>query len=107
MNTTPTGTQDKAPVLEVEDLTVDFEVRGKSVNILAGLDFTLNAGETLGIIGESGCGKSMTALALLRMVPSPPGDISRGWVRLHGEDLLTVSKRRMNSLRGKEISMIF
>jgi peptide/nickel transport system ATP-binding protein len=107
MSTTPTGPHQPAPVLEVEDLTVDFDVRGKSVNILAGLDFALNAGETLGIIGESGCGKSMTALALLRMVPSPPGNISHGCVRLHGEDLLKVSRRRMNSLRGKEISMIF
>lgn len=107
MSATAKELNEPAPVLEVEDLTVDFAVRGKSVNILAGLDFTLNAGETLGIIGESGCGKSMTALALLRMVPSPPGDISRGCVRLHGEDLLNVSKRRMNSIRGKEISMIF
>ena len=101
----PAGAE--APVLDVEDLTVDFDVRGKSVNILAGLDFKLAAGETLGIIGESGCGKSMTALALLRMVPSPPGSISRGRVLLNGEDLLTVSKRRMNAIRGKEISMIF
>ena len=83
-----TTTQSDRPVLEVENLTVDFDVRGKSVNILAGLDFSLRAGETLGIIGESGCGKSMTALALLRMVPSPPGAISAGRVLLNGEDLL-------------------
>lgn len=95
------------PVLSVQDLSVDFDVRGKSVNILAGLNFALNAGETLGIIGESGCGKSMTALALLRMVPSPPGRISAGRVKLNGEDLLAASRSRMNSVRGKEISMIF
>jgi len=67
--TDPTLADD--PVLRVEDLSVDFDVRGRSVNILAGVNFDLNRGETLGIIGESGCGKSMTALALLQMIPSP------------------------------------
>ena len=94
-------------VLEVENLTVDFDVRGKSVNILAGLDFALESGETLGIIGESGCGKSMTALALLRMVPSPPGKISAGRVLLNGENLLGLSAGQMNNIRGRSISMIF
>ena len=79
-------------VLRVEDLTVDFETRGKTVNVLAGLGFELREGETLGIIGESGCGKSMTALALLRMVPSPPGRISAGRVLLGDEDLLQANK---------------
>ena len=101
------GTCATKPVLAVDDLTVDFDVRGRSVNILAGLNFQLAAGETLGIIGESGCGKSMTALALLRMVPNPPGRISRGRVTLNGEDLLQATQRRMNSIRGKEMSMIF
>ena len=94
-------------VLRVEDLTVDFEARGKTVNVLAGLGFELRAGETLGIIGESGCGKSMTALALLRMVPSPPGRISAGRVLLGDEDLLQANKKRMSAIRGKDISMIF
>lgn len=94
-------------VLRVSDLTVDFDVRGQSVNILSNINFSLERGQTLGIIGESGCGKSMTALALLRMVPSPPGKISTGRVLLNGEDLLTVSKKQMSRLRGKEISMIF
>lgn len=105
MNSTPHSPD--APVLQVEDLTVDFDVKGRTVNILAGINFDLMRGETLGIIGESGCGKSMTALALLRMIPSPPGTISGGRVILNGEDLLTVSKKRINSIRGKEISMIF
>lgn len=94
-------------VLEVEGLTVDFDVRGKSVNILAGLDFDLKSGETLGIVGESGCGKSMTALALLGMVPSPPGRISGGRIVLNGENLVGASRRRMNAVRGQEMSMIF
>jgi peptide/nickel transport system ATP-binding protein len=93
--------------LRVEDLTVDFDVRGKSVNILSGINFSLERGKTLGIIGESGCGKSMTALAILRMVPSPPGRISNGRVLLNNEDLLCATKERMNSIRGKEISIIF
>ncbi|MFK7889770.1 MAG: ABC transporter ATP-binding protein [Granulosicoccus sp.] len=94
-------------VLSVQDLTIDFNVRGRAVNILSEVNFDVRSGETLGIIGESGCGKSMTALALLQMVPSPPGKISKGKVLLNGEDLLKVSKKRLNAVRGKEISMIF
>jgi len=94
-------------VLRVSDLGVDFDVRGQSITVLSNVCFSLERGETLGIIGESGCGKSMTALALLRMVPSPPGKISSGEVLLNGEDLLKVSKQQMSRLRGKEISMIF
>jgi peptide/nickel transport system ATP-binding protein len=98
---------DDDTVLRVSNLSVDFDVKGKSANILSGVGFSLERGETLGVIGESGCGKSMTALALLRMVPSPPGRISSGQVLLDGVDLLTVSKKQINSIRGKEISMIF
>ena len=94
-------------VLSVEGLTGDFDVKGKSVNILSEVSFDLRSGETLGIIGESGCGKSMTALALLRMIPSPPGRITGGKVLLNDENLLTATKNRINSIRGKEISMIF
>ena len=99
--------KEDATVLQVNELSVDFDVKGRAVNILSKVSFNLNRGETLGIIGESGCGKSMTALALLRMVPSPPGRISNGQVLLNDEDLLTVSKKRINNIRGKEISMIF
>ena len=102
----PTKTED-AVVLRVNNLSVDFDVKGKSANILSQVSFSLKRGETLGVIGESGCGKSMTALALLRMVPSPPGRISDGQVILDDVDLLTVSKKRINDIRGKEISMIF
>ena len=97
----------ESSVLNVEGLTVDFDVKGKSVNILSEISFDLKSGETLGIIGESGCGKSMTALALLRMIPSPPGRITGGKVLLNDENLLTATKNRINSIRGKEISMIF
>ena len=97
----------ESSVLSVEGLTVDFDVKGKSVNILSEISFDLKSGETLGIIGESGCGKSMTALALLRMIPSPPGHITGGKVLLNGEDLLKTTKNKINSIRGKEISMSF
>ena len=97
----------ESSVLNVEGLTVDFDVKGKSVNILSEISFDLKSGETLGIIGESGCGKSMTALALLRMIPSPPGRITAGKVLLNDENLLTATKNRINSIRGNEISMIF
>ena len=94
-------------VLEVDGLCVDFAVRRKRVRVLSDISFTVGRGETLGIIGESGCGKSMTALALLRMVPSPPGRIAAGRVLLHGEDLVQVPEKRIRAVRGGEISMIF
>ena len=94
-------------VLSVEHLCVDFSMKGRQVRILSDISFALRRGETLGIIGESGCGKSMTALALLRMVPSPPGRISAGRVLLNGEDLVRVSEKRIRSIRGGAISMIF
>jgi len=103
----PKALNQASAMLQVENLTVDFDVKRRSVNILAGINFNLARGETLGIIGESGCGKSMTALALLRMVPSPPGHISGGKVLLDNEDLLQATKKRINSVRGKDISMIF
>ena len=94
-------------VLRVENLCVDFGVKGRQVRILSDISFSLRRGETLGIIGESGCGKSMTALALLRMVPSPPGRITGGRVLLNGEDLVQVSEKRIRGIRGGEMSMIF
>ena len=94
-------------VLEVDGLCVDFTVRRKRVRVLSDISFTVARGETLGIIGESGCGKSMTALALLRMIPSPPGRIAAGRVLLNGEDLIQVPEKRIRAVRGGEISMIF
>ena len=101
------GTKSMSAVLKVENLCVDFQIRGKQVRILSDIGFTLDRGETLGIIGESGCGKSMTALGLLRMIPSPPGRISAGRILMNGEDLSQVSDKRMRTVRGREISMIF
>jgi len=98
----------KPPLLSVNDLAVEFDMRdGTTSRVIDGLNFDLHAGETLGIVGESGCGKSMTALAIMRLVPSPPGRIAAGTINFSGEDLLGISDDRMRQVRGNEISMIF
>jgi peptide/nickel transport system ATP-binding protein len=94
-------------VLDVRSLCVDFDTKNGPVRVLDDISFTLNAGSTLGIVGESGCGKSMTALALMGLIPSPPGRISGGEILLHGEDLVTAGQKRLRQLRGEKISMIF
>ncbi len=95
------------PLLDVSDLQVEFRTRRGVARVLDGIDFSLGAGETLGIVGESGCGKSMTALSIMGLVPQPPGRIAAGSIKLKGEDLLQVGERRMRAVRGNEISMIF
>ncbi len=94
-------------LLEVSGLEVEFRSRRGAALVLNGVDFHLDAGETLCVVGESGCGKSMTALALLRLIPSPPGHIRAGSVKLRGEELLQASDGRMREVRGNRISMIF
>jgi peptide/nickel transport system ATP-binding protein len=95
------------PLLKVKDLRVEFKTRRGKALVLNGVDFDIRAGETLCVVGESGCGKSMTALALLRLIPSPPGRISSGTVMFQGEDLVVASDTRMREVRGNRISMIF
>lgn len=94
-------------VIKVENLCVDFKIRNKQARILSDISFNLDRGETLGIIGESGSGKTMTALALMRMIPSPPGRISSGSILINGEDTTKLSEKKMRALRGRKISMIF
>lgn len=96
------------PLLSVEGLSVEFDLKDKSTSrVINDLSFDLKAGETLGIVGESGCGKSMTALAIMRLVPMPPGRIASGQIRLAGEQLLSATDERMREVRGNDISMIF
>ena len=95
------------PILQVQDLRVEFKTRRGKALVLNGVDFEIRSGETLCVVGESGCGKSMTALALLRLIPSPPGRISSGRVMFQGEDLVAASMERMREVRGNRISMIF
>ena len=94
-------------LLQVQDLRVEFKTRRGKALVLNGVDFEIHAGETLCVVGESGCGKSMTALALLRLIPSPPGRISSGRVMFQGQDLVAASMERMREVRGNRISMIF
>src|SRR5437667_9988097 len=81
-------------------------MRGE-VNAVDGVDFRLERGRTLGIVGESGCGKSVTALSIMGLVPQPPGRIAGGEVLFEGEDLLKLPAARLRSLRGDQLSMIF
>ncbi|MGD1926962.1 MAG: ATP-binding cassette domain-containing protein, partial [Paracoccaceae bacterium] len=96
-----------APLLEVDNLQVEFSTRRGIARVLDGISLSLTAGETLGIVGESGCGKSMTALSIMGLVPQPPGRIAGGEIRLGGEELLGATERRMRQIRDNELSKIF
>lgn len=95
------------PLLRVEDLRIVFGPPGREQVAVDGVSFALTPGEVLGIVGESGCGKSLTALSILRLVPNPPGRIAGGRILLRGQDLAGANESAMNKIRGKEISMIF
>jgi oligopeptide/dipeptide ABC transporter ATP-binding protein len=100
-----TATHDDV-ILEVKNLSTYIFTRTSVVKAVDGVSFNLRQGETLGIVGESGCGKTMTALSLLRLVPKPAGRIVSGAVWLNGEDLLQKSDEEMRRVRGRQISMI-
>ena len=95
------------PILSVRDLRVEFDTREGMAPVIDGLSFELAPAQTLGLVGESGCGKSMTALAIMGLVPSPPGRIAEGSIEYAGEDLVTAGDERMRDIRGNEISMVF
>ncbi len=95
------------PLLEVRDLRTEFDTDDGVVRAVNGVSFSVRAGETLGLVGESGCGKSVTAFSVLRLIPSPPGRIAGGRVLLRGRDLLSLGDEAMRRLRGNEISMVF
>src|SRR5213595_306323 len=95
------------PILEVVDLRTWFFTRDGVVRAVDGVSFHVIPGETLAIVGESGCGKSVTALSILRLIPMPPGRIVFGAIRFQGRDLLGLSEAEMRQIRGNEISMIF
>jgi peptide/nickel transport system ATP-binding protein len=94
------------PLLEVNNLSTYFDTLTGPARSVDGVSFTVRAGQTLGVVGESGCGKSVTALSILRLLPTPPAHV-RGSVALRGVDLLRLSEREMRSIRGNRISMIF
>jgi peptide/nickel transport system ATP-binding protein len=94
-------------ILDITDLRTWFFTRDGVVRAVDGVSFHVFPGETLAIVGESGCGKSVTALSILRLIPSPPGRIVSGAIRFAGRDLLGLSEAEMRQVRGNEISMIF
>lgn len=95
------------PLLEVENLQVEFRTKGGVAQAINGLSFTLHAGETLAILGESGSGKSVTAQTIMGILDMPPGHIAGGQIRYRGEDLLAMKAEKRRKLRGVSISMIF
>jgi oligopeptide/dipeptide ABC transporter ATP-binding protein len=95
------------PVLEIDDLRTHFFTQLGVVRAVDGVSYAVRRGETLGVVGESGCGKSVTALSILRLVASPPGRIVGGTIRFAGRNLLDLSESEMETIRGNEISMIF
>lgn len=95
------------PVLAVDNLSTWFDTEQGPLKAVDGVSFQLDAGDTLGIVGESGCGKTVLSLSIMGLVPTPPGRYVSGRVELSGRDLLSLSEREMRKVRGKAISMIF
>jgi oligopeptide/dipeptide ABC transporter ATP-binding protein len=95
------------PLLEVKDLQTYFFIDNATVKAVDGISFDLNEGETLGLVGESGCGKSVSALSILRLIPNPPGEIIGGEIFFEQRDLLQLSDEEIRDVRGNRIAMIF
>ncbi|MGG4454286.1 ABC transporter ATP-binding protein [Brevibacillus porteri] len=95
------------PILTVNQLQVCFTKESEEITVVNGISFHVHAGETLGIVGESGCGKSITSLSIMRLIPSPPGRIASGQIVYNNRDLTQLSEEEMSDVRGNEISMIF
>lgn len=94
-------------LLDVHNLRTYFHMHGYTVHAVDGVDFFINEGENLGVVGESGCGKSQTAMSIMRLIPDPPGRIIEGEISLKGKNLLTLREDQMRRIRGNDVSMIF
>jgi ABC-type dipeptide/oligopeptide/nickel transport system ATPase component len=94
-------------VLDVRSLVTSFQIGGRWVNAVDNCSFVVRKGKTLGIVGESGCGKSVTSLSIMRLIPQPPGRITSGSILFDGNDLLALPEEKMRKIRGNRISMIF
>ncbi len=103
----PAAAADELPLLRVRDLAVEFGSGARTVHAVNGISYDLRRGETLGIVGESGCGKSVSSLAVMRLLPRPAARITSGSVEFEGQDLLTLDEEEMRAIRGQEIGMIF
>jgi peptide/nickel transport system ATP-binding protein len=95
------------PILSVKNLAVEFKTAKGNLRAVSDVSFDISAGDTLGIVGESGCGKSVTALAILGLIPAPHGKIVRGSITFKGQELVGLSESKYRSIRGRDISMIF
>src|SRR5215204_3311510 len=102
-----TGNGRGGPVLEVRSLKTQFFTQDGIVRAVDDISFYVMPGETLGIVGESGCGKSMTGLSIMRLIPNPPGKIVNGEVVFNGRDVIKMSEEQVRSIRGNDIAMIF
>ncbi len=98
---------DIVPLLQIDNLTVEFSSEGEKVQAVKKLSLKIPKGKTVGLVGESGSGKSVTSLAIMGLIPNPPGKVIEGKILFHGEDLLTYSSSQMRKIRGNRISMIF
>ncbi len=101
------GTENRTPILEVDGLSVRFMTRDGILNAVRDVSFNLYPGESLGVVGESGCGKSVTALSLMRLIPIPPGELEARRLSFNGVNLLQASEKKMRGIRGNRISMVF
>ena len=106
-NSTAGAARTDSPVLQIKDLRTFFDTRDGTVRAVNGVSLEVYAGETLCIVGESGCGKSVTAMTILGLLPSPPARIESGEILFQGTDLLKLDEQDMQAIRGNEISMIF
>ncbi len=98
---------DAEPLLSIEDLQVSFHTYAGEVHAVRGVNIQLEKGGSLAVVGESGCGKTVTMQAVMRLTPMPPGEIKNGRIMFNGRDIRTLSENQMQSIRGKEIGMIF
>jgi oligopeptide transport system ATP-binding protein len=101
------ASENQAPLLKIKDLTVRFHTSDGVVQAVNGVSYQLKAGETLGVVGESGCGKSVHARSIMRLIPIPPGKIEKGEIWYNGRDLLKLHDSDMYKIRGPEIAMVF
>ena len=101
------ASENKSPLLEIKDLTVRFYTSDGVVHAVNGVSYKLDVGETLGVVGESGCGKSVHARSIMRLIPMPPGKIEKGEIWYEGRDLLQLPDNEMYQIRGADIAMVF
>ena len=99
--------ENKEYVLNIEDLVVYYELEKETVKAINGINLKLEKGKTLGLVGETGAGKTTTALSILNLVPDPPGVIKSGKIEVCGHDMLALKPKQLEKIRGKEVSMIF